>query len=90
MQESDLAAPLITFGAVLCLFSVWVYPPLQRHLGTQLLTRLGLLLAALVCMLLPSVAAARTMPALSQVSVRTRHRIFSHTYALWYTVCIHS
>lgn len=53
MEEIDLAGPLAFNGVILILFSLLGYPPLQRCWGTLQLCKAGLLLAAVVCLLLP-------------------------------------
>ncbi|GIL70232.1 hypothetical protein Vretifemale_1079 [Volvox reticuliferus] len=56
MREEQIAPPLMFFGAVLMPYSLYVYPPLQRHVGTLRLTRLGLMASVVTCILIPLVA----------------------------------
>ncbi|GLI58932.1 hypothetical protein VaNZ11_000718 [Volvox africanus] len=56
MREEQIAPPLMFFGAVLMPYSLYVYPPLQRRVGTLRLTRMGLAASVMTCILIPLVA----------------------------------
>ncbi|GAX74058.1 hypothetical protein CEUSTIGMA_g1508.t1 [Chlamydomonas eustigma] len=59
MSETDLVAPLSTFGVTLMIFSGWGYAPMQRIFGTLALTRAGLVGSALACFMYPLVSVAQ-------------------------------
>ncbi|EFJ50590.1 hypothetical protein VOLCADRAFT_103803 [Volvox carteri f. nagariensis] len=56
LREEQIAPPLMFFGAVLMPYSLYGYPPLQRHVGTLRLTRVGLLASVVACLMIPLVA----------------------------------
>jgi hypothetical protein len=80
LSETDLVAPLSTFGVTLMMFSGWGYAPLQRLFGTLALTRAGLLGSALACFMFPLVSVAQQSSHLVLANVSLKLHGHSHLF----------
>ncbi|MEW5298426.1 MAG: hypothetical protein WDW36_001550 [Sanguina aurantia] len=65
LAVSELSWPLAFNGVILMGYSVLGFPPLQRRLGTQLLTRLGLVASTATCFIIPLIATCEPGSALA-------------------------